>query len=125
LENLIVRIKLSTLWIFMAVATSAHAILFFMEPSAVEEIKEMAMGPGMMLFMALFWLVPLVMAFLSLTLKDIANQRVNLVMGGIFTILNIVHLFEHLAQPSVHQLLIVGSTVVVAILIIWHAWKWT
>jgi hypothetical protein len=125
LENFIVRIKLSILWIFIAVAASAHAILYFMEPGAIEELKEMVIGPGMMLFMALFWLIPLVMAFLSLTLKDIANKRINLVIGGIFTILNIGHLFEHLVQPSVHQLLIVGSTVVVSILIIWYAWKWT
>jgi len=108
----------------MAVAMSTHSILFFMEPGAIEEIKEMIIGPGMMLFMALFWLVPLVMAFLSLTLKDITNQRANLVMGGVFTILNIVHLFEHLAQQSFHQLLIVGSTVVATTLIVWYAWKW-
>jgi hypothetical protein len=124
MESLILKIRIAVLWIFMAVAMSAHAILFFMEPGAIEGIKEMVIGPGMMLSMALFWLVPLVMAFLSLTLKDITNKRVNLVIGGVFTILNIAHLFEHLVQLSVHQLLIVGSTVFATALIVWYAWKW-
>ena len=118
------KIKISVLWIFMAVSMSAHAVLSFMEPGAIEEIRAMAMGPEMFLFVALFWWIPLVMAVLSVTLKDVANRWMNLVMGGIFTILNIVHLIEHLAQPSAHQLLILGSTVVVTALIVWYAWKW-
>jgi hypothetical protein len=64
------------------------------------------------------------MAFLSVTLKDLVNRRVNLIVGTIFTILNIFHLIEHLAQPSAHQLLIIGSTVVVTALVFWYAWKW-
>jgi hypothetical protein len=45
------------------------------------------------------WLIPLVMAFLSVTLKDLANRRVNLVIGGIFTLLSIIHL---IICPLVH-----------------------
>lgn len=117
--------RISVLWIFMAVAMSAHSVLAFMEPGAIEEIAEMAMGPGMMLFMALFWWVPLVMAFLSVTLKDLANRWANMVLGIVFTLLNIGHLIMHLAEaPSVHQILIIGSTVVVTALIAWYALKW-
>lgn len=110
----------------MAVAISAHSILASMEPTVLKQFLsgEISMGPGMLFLMALFWFIPLVMAFLSVTLKDEANRRVNLVMGGIFIILNIAHLIEHLAQPSAHQLLIIGSTVVVATLIVWYAGKW-
>jgi len=119
------KIRISVLWIFMAVAMSAHSVLAFMEPGAIEEIAEMAMGPGMMLFMALFWWVPLVMAFLSVTLKDLANRWANMVLGIVFTLLNIWHLIMHLAEaPSVHQILIIGSTVVVTALIAWYALKW-
>jgi len=82
------------------------------------------LSAGMLLFMALFWWVPLVMAVLSLTLKDSANRWVNFVLGIVFTILNIVHLTEHLAEPSAHLILLIGSTVVVTGLIAWFAWKW-
>jgi hypothetical protein len=118
------KIRISVLWIFMAVAMSAHGVLAFMEPGAMEQIGEMQMGAGMLLFMALFWWVPLVMAVLSVTLKDLANRWANMILGIVFTALNIFHLIEHLAQPSAHQILIIGSTVVVTALIFWHALKW-
>jgi hypothetical protein len=118
------KTRIAVLWVFMAVAMSAHSIFSFMEPEVVEEMWAMEMGPGMMLLMALFWWVPLVMAVLSLTLKDSANRWANFVVGIVFTILNIVHLTEHLAQPSAHQILFIGSTIVVTGLIAWFAWRW-
>jgi len=118
------KTRISVLWLFMAVAMSAHSVLSFMEPGGIEKVREMAMGPGMLLFMSLFWWVPLAMAVLSVTLKDFANRWTNMILGIVFTILNIFHLTEHLAQPSVHQLLIVCSTIVVTGLIVWYALKW-
>ena len=120
------KTRIAVLWVFMAVAMSAHSVLAFMEPGGLEKAtaEVEAMGPGMLVFFALFWLVPLWLAFVSMTVKDSCNRWVNFVLGIIFTILNIWHLIEHLAQPTVHQLLIVGSTVVVTALIAWYAWKW-
>jgi len=118
------KIRISVLWIFMAVAMSAHSVLAFMEPGAMEQIGEMQISAGVFLFMALFWWVPLVMAVLSVTLKDLANRWTNIILGIVFTALNIFHLIEHLAQPSAHQILIIGSTVVVTALIFWYALKW-
>jgi len=123
------KVRISVLWMFMAMAMSAHSALFFMEPGAIEqimsgELEGAAMGPMMLLFMALLWWVPLVMAFLSVALKDSANRRTNIILGIVFTVLNVGHLIEHILNPSVHQLLIIGSTVVVTVLIVWHAFKW-
>ena len=118
------KIRISVLWLFMAVAMSAHSALAFMERQVVEQMWEMEMGTGMMLFMAIFWLVPLVMAILSVTLKDLANRWTNMILGIVFTVLNIFHLAEHLAHPSAHQILTIGSTVVVTALIFWYALKW-
>ena len=118
------KARIAVLWVFMAVAMSAHAVLSFMGREAVEEMWEMEMGPGMMLLMALFWWVPMVMAVLSLTLKDSANRWANFIVGIVFTILNIVHLAEHLAEPSADMILLIGSTIVVTGLIAWFAWRW-
>ena len=118
------KTRIAVLWIFMAVAMSAHAVLSFMGREAVEQIWEMEMGQGMMLLMALFWWVPLVMAVLSLTLKDSANRWANFVVGIVFAIINIVHLIEHLAEPSADMILLIGSTIVVTGLIAWFAWRW-
>jgi predicted membrane channel-forming protein YqfA (hemolysin III family) len=125
MERLTWKIRISVLWLFMAVAMSAHSVLAFMERDVVEQMWEMQMGAGMLVFMALFWLVPLIMAALSLTLEDSANRWTNIVLGIVFTLLNIWHLVEHLTTaPAAHQILIIASTVVVTALIAWYAWKW-
>ena len=72
----------------------------------MEELAKMEMGAGMMLFMALFWLITLIIAFLSVILKDVAGRWANIVQGIVFTILNIWHLAEHLMKPSVQQMLV-------------------
>ncbi len=124
MERLTWKIRISVLWLFMAVAMSAHSVLAFMERDVVEQVWEMQLSAGMFVFMALFWLIPLIMAFLSLTLQDAANRWANIVLGVVFTLLNIWHLTEHLAPPLVHQILVIGSTIVVTALIAWHALKW-
>jgi hypothetical protein len=126
--------RIAVLWIFMAGAMSAHMELSLLEPGVIEQITsgKTQISEGMFLFMALFWLIPLTMAFLSLTLKDLANRRANITMGIVATALNIFHLLYelmvqpsiHMIQPSLHQLLIDGSTVVVTALVVWYAWKW-
>jgi hypothetical protein len=125
MERLTWKTRISVLWLFMAVAMSAHSALAFMERAVVEQMWEMQMGAGMLVFITLFWLVPLIMAALSLILNDSASRWANIVLGIVFTLLNIGHLVEHLTtEPAVHQILIVALTVVVAALITWYAWKW-
>ena len=125
MQILTLKTRISVLWIFMAVAMSAHNALAFMDKEMVEQVWKTEMGPGMMLFMAIFSWVPLVMAVLSVTLRDSANRWANMILGIVFTVLNIFHLVEHLTTaPSAHQTLIIGSTVVVTALIFWYALKW-
>jgi hypothetical protein len=135
MESLTLKIKIAVLWLFMAVAYSAHMALSIFEPDVIKLITEgkMQISEGAFIFSALFaWLIPLTMAFLSVTLKDLVNRRLNIILGIVFTIGNIFHLsFEqltqpsiHMAQPSVHQLLLNLSTVVVTALIVWYAWRW-
>ena len=134
MESVTLKTRIAVLWIFMAVAMSASMELSVFEPGVVEAIAsgKMQIGEETFLFMALFWLIPLTMAYLSVTLKDLANRRANITLGIVFTAVNIFHLlFElvvqpsiHMVQASLHQLLIDGSTVVVTVLIVWYAWKW-
>ena len=135
MESLTLKIKIAVLWLFMAIAYSAHMALSIFEPGVIKLITEgkMQISEGAFIFSALFaWLIPLTMASLSVTLKDAANRRANIILGIVVTIGNIFHLlFEqlaqpsiHMAQPSIHQLLLNLSTVVVTALIVWYAWRW-
>ena len=129
METLRWKTRIAVLWLLMAVAMSVHSIMAFMEPGMIEELMSgemegVALTSGMLIFLALFWLIPLWLAFISITLKGSANRWVNFVLGIVFTILNIWHLVEHLVSVSPVQILIVGSTVAATALIAWYAWKW-
>jgi hypothetical protein len=135
MENSTLKIKIAVLWLFMAVAYSAHMALSIFEPGVIKLITDggMQISEGEFIFSALFaWLIPLTMAFLSVTLKDSANRRTNIILGIVITVGNIFHLLYeqlaqpsiHMAQPSIHQLLLNLSTVVVTTLIVWYAWRW-
>ena len=57
MQELNVKVRLMSLWFFIAVSVSAHGILALMEPGALGQLisEEMNIGPGMLFFMALFW----------------------------------------------------------------------
>ncbi|MFQ5821976.1 MAG: DUF6326 family protein [Candidatus Heimdallarchaeota archaeon] len=121
------KVRISVLWIFMAVAS--YRCIYYLEPGFIEGILsgEWAeyQSPGMLLFIANIWLIPFIMAFLSVTLEDLANRRANIVLGIAFTGFNIYHFILHLVEfPTIYSLLIVGLTVVATVLIVWYAWKW-
>jgi hypothetical protein len=126
MEEMTLKVRILSLWIFVAVAMSAHGILYLMAPGTVDQLASGAMvvGPGMLFFMSLFYYIPLVMAFLSVTLRYAANRRANMVLGAVFVVLNAFHLIEHLAEPSAHQILLIASTVVAPALVFWYALKW-
>lgn len=135
MENLSLKIKIMVLWLIMAIAYSAHMALSIFEPGVVNQIADgkMQIGEGTFIFSVFFaWIIPLTLAFLSLVLKDPANRRTNIILGIVMTVGNIFHLlFEqlaspsiHMAQPSIHQLLLNLSTVVVTAFVVWYAWRW-
>ena len=131
-----VMIRISVLWIFFAVANSVHYALSFFETGAVQKILSgettvATKSVRTLLIGEVFasWLIPLTMAFLSVTLGDLVNRNLNMVLGGLYTLLGILHVATcpiiHVSnKPSIHQLLIIISTVVVAALIFWYAWTW-
>ncbi len=108
------RIKISALWLLMTLSLLVHGQLHFFESGAVPKMSE-----AMLIFFALCYLIPMVMAFLTLVLKNLLNHRLNLIVGVIFLCMNIYHFWGHISEP--HQLPIIGATVVSAILIIFYS----
>jgi hypothetical protein len=133
METLRWKTRIALLWVIVAVSMSAHIDLVAVDPSAMKIAAEWAATavPVAWVFMALFWLVPLWMAFATMTVKGSSNRRANFIVGIVFTILNIWHFFMcgvpikgGLVEPTAHHILLVGSTVVATALIAWYAWKW-
>jgi len=129
METWILKVKISVLWLFYSVAFLAVMILALMMPGVIKqvmagEIDGMKIGPEMLLAFAILLLVPLIMAFLSLTLKDSANRWTNIILGTVYVGLQVIAFIEGLAQPSAHMILLEGAKVVAPALIVWYAWKW-
>ena len=83
------KIKLAVFWLFIAVTMSANTILYLIVPGVIDEIRAgeivgMQAGAELILGMAVaYYWVPLVMAVLSLTLKDKANRLANIIIRRI------------------------------------------
>jgi len=117
MENLILhKVRLSVLWLFYEVAFLVDMMLGSAESGAIEKI-----GPEILLLFAIILLVPLMMAFLSLTLKDSINRWANIILGIVFTGLMLIALTE---SAAAYLILLTLSKVVAGALIAWYAWKW-
>ena len=124
MENSALKIKLAVLWLSLAELLSVAA--FFASSGLYPELTEqmIAEGEGFGLISSLFWLIILAMAFLSLTLKDSTNRRANIIAGIVFAAFLIIGLGDDLRLGRPTLSLIDASMVVVAVLIVWLAWKW-
>jgi len=124
------KARFAVLWIIEAFGMSVFMFLFFMEPGVIEGIISGQFGSsqiseGFLFYLAIFWFIPWIMAFLSLTLKDSANRWTNFVLGILFVIFLAIGLIEQTIGGKSAAILVDYSLgIVAAALIAWYAWKW-
>jgi hypothetical protein len=126
------KTRLAVLWLFVAVAMSANTLLYLIVPGVIDEIRAgtivgMQAGQGLLLMMAVmyFWL-PLVMAVVSLTLKDKINRWASIILGAFYVVFISFELFMNVSTVAYpYVILMDSSAIVVAALIAHYAWKWT
>ncbi|MGB9939247.1 DUF6326 family protein [Methanosarcina sp.] len=122
------KIKISVLWLFASIAFLAHQIIVLMEPGVITQLmageaEGQKISPGMILFFAILMLVPMMMAFLSLTLKDSLNRWLNIIVGAVFAVLWFISVIEATRSAYWGGALMTLSAVVASALIVWYAWK--
>jgi uncharacterized membrane protein HdeD (DUF308 family) len=86
----------------------------------------MQITPEVLLVFAIVFLIPLVLAFLSLTLKDSINRWVNITSGIVLAVFGLIGPVEYLAKQSVYSAYVTLSGIVLFVasaLIVWYAWK--
>jgi hypothetical protein len=129
------HIKVAFLWILMAISMSAHTILMGADPAAIKSNTEWAINAKSFdwIFMTMFWLIPIWMAFLSISLNDSFNHILNLCMAVIFIFINLWHLFicgvpllkgAPYIKPTIHHILLLFSSIIATLLIIQYSLKW-
>jgi hypothetical protein len=124
------KLRISVLWIFLAVCQLAgFAVLMF----APEVIRGLTAGElwgvnthsaGVQINAALFFLVPMVMAYLTLALNDAASRWANAVLCAVAAVFGISTLIGHPAGTSTGVTFVAIVISLVALLIVWHVWKW-
>ena len=122
------KVKITVLWIFAAVAFLAHQILMLMEPGIIAQLmageaEGQKIGPELILSFAILMLVPLVMAILSLTLKDSMNRWANIIVGAVFAALWFAGVVDAALSAYWGGALMTLSAVVASALVVWYAWK--
>jgi hypothetical protein len=132
MEALALKTRLAVLWLFVAVTMSANTLLYLIVPGVIDEIRAgtvvgMQAGPELLLTMAImYYWVPLVMAVVSLTLKDKVNRWASIIVGIFYVGFILFELFMNVTTVSYPYVILMDtSAIVVAALIAYSAWKWT
>ena len=129
MKILTLKIRILVLWIFTGASITAEVALYLYKNGLIAEIisGDAGIGPADLVIWTCRWLVPFVLAFLTVLLKDKASRMLNLVFGAIFLVFNI---FQFAARAATEQdlpaflIIIIVSSTVAAALILWSAIRW-
>lgn len=120
-----VRIKLSGLWTALMLTYLLGDVLRIFSgdfvPGEMGEMGGMQITQGMYLGLAVLLAIPIIMVFLSLTLKYRAIRWVNIVLAAFFFVFNLIGLPTY---PSIYDQFLIIVGLVFNGLTFWYAWKW-
>ncbi len=121
-----VKMKLSALWVALMLLYIYADIFSLYRPGQIEEMISGRMGPfpvtqGSLFVASLMMVITAVMVFLSLTLKPKVNRWANIILGVVYTLVNISNL---VGETWVFYIFSGLVEIVLTILIVGYAWKW-
>ena len=121
-----VKMKLSALWAALMFVYIYCDIYSLFRTGQLEEMMSGRMGPfpvtqGSLLAASILMIIPAVMVFLSLTLKPKVNRWVNIILGVLYTFVNISNL---IGETWVYYIFSGVVELVLTFLIVGYAWKW-
>ena len=121
-----VKMKLSALWaaLMLLYIYADHFSLF--RTGQIEEMISGRIGPfpvtqGSLLAFSILMMIPAVMVFLSLALKPTVSRWANIILGVLYTFVNISNL---IGETWAYYMFFGVVEIVLTVLIVWYAWKW-
>ncbi len=122
-----VKLKLSALWAALMFIYIYADILSLFKAGAIEKMMAGFMGPfpvtqGSLLSASILMMIPAAMVFLSLTLKPKVNRWANIILGVLFTFVNVGNLIGETAW--IFYMSFVVAEIALTLLIVGYAWKW-
>jgi hypothetical protein len=125
-----VRMKLSALWAARMLSGLQGDSTRLHDPVALRELvagtSAVRVTNGLLFLMSVMFAIPILMSFLSLTLKDRANCWTNRCMGTLFVVFDLGFLglallvWQFSAYETFWSLMYLEFTA----LIVWYAWRW-
>jgi len=121
-----VKMKLSALWVALMLLYIYADIFSLFRPGQIEEMISGRMGPfpvtqGSLFATSVLMIIPAVMVFLSLTLKPKADRWANIILGVLYTFVNISN---QIGEPWMYYIAYGVVELAASLLIVWYAWKW-
>ena len=121
-----VKMKLSALWAALMLVYIYADIISLYKPGQIEEAISGRMGPfpatqGMLLTASILMIIPAVMVFLSLALRLKVNRWANIIVGVLYTFVNIGNL---IGGTWIYSKTFGVLEIALTLLIVWYAWKW-
>jgi cbb3-type cytochrome oxidase subunit 3 len=121
-----VKMKISALWVTLMLLYIYADWFSLFRTGQIEEMISGRMGPfpvtqGSLLSASILMMIPAVMVFLSLTLKSKINRWVNIILGVLYTFVNISNL---IGETWVYYIFSGVVEIVLTLLIVGYAWKW-
>ena len=122
-----VKMKLSALWAALMFIYIYADILSLFKAGAIEKMMAGFMGPfpvtqGSLLSASILMMIPAAMVFLSLTLKPKVNRWANIILGVLFTFVNVGNLIGETSW--IFYMSFVVAEIALTLLIVGYAWKW-
>jgi hypothetical protein len=121
-----VKMKLSALWVALMFLYVYADIFKLFVPGEIEKIISGRQGPlattqGSLLTASILMMIPAVMVFLSLTLKHKVNRWVNILLGVLYTFVNISNL---IGETWAFYIFFGVAEIALTFLIVGYAWRW-
>ena len=121
------KVKLSTLWIFAMFNYIYADILTLMDPEVMQEMATGTVGGVVMtqeflLIGAILMETAIVMVILSRVLKYKINRWANIISGVIHTAAVFLSLF--VGTPAMYYAFFATIEIACTLFIVWYAWKW-
>ncbi len=121
-----VKALLSALWAALMFLYIYADFFSLFRPGHIEEVMAGRMGPfpvtqASLLTAAILMLIPALMIFLSLALKPRVGRWVNIILGLLYTVVNISNL---VGESWAFYLLFGIVEIALTLLIVWYAWRW-
>jgi len=117
-----IKIKLSALWVALMLTYLLGDVLrIFSGDFKPGEIEGMQVTQALYLGVAILLVLPVIMVFLSLTLKYKANRWANIILAIVLFGFNLIGLPTY---PSAYDQFLIIVGLVFNVLTVWYAWKW-